>query len=371
MKITRIESTPVAVPLVPDRIIAGSRGTHSRSPFLIVQVHTDTGLVGLGEVSCTPGWSGEDSVTAAHIIAAYIEPALVGADPRAPEGLWPALSGAVAGHQFTKAGVEMALWDIAGKAAGLPVYRLLGGPVRPEIPTKFSVTGTEPEHASLVASWAIEQGFTAMKVKVGRGGVDADLARVAAVRAAVGTDVVLGVDANGGWSRSEAIRAGRRLEDYGVAFIEQPVAAHDLTSMAEVRSRVDVPVVADESAGTEQDAAALAAARACDILSIYVGMSGGIGPARRIAAVATSFGLGWTLGSNMELGVAMAAHMHIATATHGLDARVPTDILSPFYYEGDVVVGPLDVRAGVAVAPDGPGLGVELDESALERYSDA
>ena len=225
--------------------------------------------------------------------------------------------------------------------------------------------------ASAVAVWATGQGFKAMKVKVGRGGLDADIARVAAVRAAVGNDVVLGVDANGGWSRSEAIQAGRRLQKYGVAFIEQPVAAHDLVAMAEVRSRVEVPIVADESAGTAEDAAALAAANACDILSIYVGMSGGIGPARRITAVATSFGLGWTLGSNLELGVATAAHMHIAMSTLGLDYRVPTDILSPFYYEGDVVVGPLDVRAGVAVAPDGPGLGVELDEAALERYAGA
>lgn len=370
MKITSIESTPVAVPLVRDRIISGGRGTHSRSPFLILQVHTDAGLVGLGEVSCTPGWSGEDSVTAKHVISSYIEPVLVGADPQAPESLWPAINGAVAGHQFTKAGVEMALWDIAGKAAGLPVYRLLGGPVRTEIPTKFSVTGTEPDHAASVAVWATEQGFTAMKVKVGRGGVEADLARVAAVRAAIGDDVVLGVDANGGWSRSEAIQAGRRLQEHGVSFIEQPVAARDLTAMAEVRSRVEVPVVADESAGTTEDAAALAAAGACDILSIYVGMSGGIAPARRIAAVAAAFGLGWTLGSNMELGVAMAAHMHIATATLGLDARVPTDILSPFYYEGDVLTEPLDIRAGVAVAPSGPGLGIELDEASLERYAD-
>ena len=150
--------------------------------------------------------------------------------------------------------------------------------------------------------------------------------------------------------------------------MRRAVTAHDLTAMAEVRSRVEVPVVADESAGTAEDAAALAGA--CDILPIYVGMSGGIAPARRIAAVATAFGLGWTLGSNMELGVAMAAHMHIATATLGLDARVPTDILSPFYYEGDILAEPLDIRAGVAVAPDGPGLGIELDEASLERYAD-
>ena len=370
MRIERIRTTPVAVPMVPERIISGSGGTHNRSPFLIVEVDTDEGIVGLGEVSCTPIWSGEDSTTAGHVIDSYIGPAVVGLDPRSPEAAWPAIDGAITGHNFTKAAVEMALWDIAGKAAGLPVHRLLGGPVIPEIPTKFSVTGTTPEHAAKVASWAVGQGYTAMKVKVGRGGVAADVARVTAVREAIGDGIVLGVDANCGWDRSEAILAGRRLATLGVSFMEQPVSARDYAGMAEVRRRVEMPVVADESAGTPEDAALLAINESCDILSIYVGMSGGIAPARRVAAVATSFRLGWTIGSNLELGIALAAHMHIGVSTHGLDPRVPADILSPFYYEGDVIAEPLDVRAGVAFAPEGPGLGVRLDMDALDRYRD-
>ena len=368
MRIERIRTTPVAVPMVPERIISGAAGTHDRSPFLVVEVETDAGLTGLGEVSCTPIWSGEDSTTASHVIDSYIGPAIAGLDPRAPEAAWPAIDGAIAGHTFTKAALEMALWDIAGKAAGLPVYKLLGGPVMPEIPTKFSVTGAAPDHAAEVASWAVDRGYPAMKVKVGRGGVAADVARVTAVREAIGDDVVLGVDANCGWNRAEAVMAGRHLEALGVSFMEQPVARRDYGGMAAVRRRVGMPVVADESAGTAEDAALLAVNESCDILSIYVGMAGGIAPARRVAAVATSFGLGWTIGSNLELGIALAAHMHIAASTHGFDHRVPADILSPFYYEGDVIAEPLDVRAGVAVAPAGPGLGVRLDRDALDRY---
>ena len=370
MRIERIRTTPVSVPMVPERIISGAAGTHDRSPFLVVEVDTDAGFTGLGEVSCTPGWSGEDSTTARHVIASYIGPAIASLDPRSPEAAWPVIDSAIAGHNFTKAGIEMALWDIAGKAAGLPVHRLLGGPVRSEIPTKFSVTGTEPDHAAEVASWAVDQGYPAMKIKVGRGGVAADISRVAAVRAAIGDDIVLGVDANCGWDRAEAVLAGRHLAALGVSFMEQPVAAHDYTGMAEVRRLVEMPVVADESAGTPEDAARLAVNESCDILSIYVGMAGGIAPARRVASVATSFGLGWTIGSNLELGIAMAAHMHIAAATHGLDRRVPADILSPFYYEGDVITDLLDVRAGTAIPPEGPGLGVELDRDALDRYRD-
>ena len=272
MKIERIRTTPVAVPMVPERIISGAAGTHSRSPFLVVEVETDAGLTGLGEVSCTPVWSGEDSTTAGHVIDTYIGPAIAGLDPRAPEAAFPAIDAAIAGHTFTKAAVEIALWDIAGKAAGLPVYRLLGGPVMREIPTKFSVTGSTPDHAASVASWAVDQGYPAMKVKVGRGGVAADVARVTAVREAIGDGIVLGVDANCGWNRAEAVMAGRRLAALGVSFMEQPVARRDYSGMASVRRRVEMPVVADESAGTAEDAALLAVNESCDIVSVYVGM---------------------------------------------------------------------------------------------------
>ena len=191
MKITDIETIPVDVPISPDRMIIGARGPHDRSPFLIVRVHTDEGLVGLGEVSCTPRWSGEDSDTARHVCERYLTPCLAGQDPTDVTRLTDLMGAAIVGHYFTKAAVEMALWDVLGKAHGVPLYRLLGGPARPGIRTKFSVAAAEPEVAAGIASWACSQGFTAMKVKVGTGLAD-DIARVAAVRAAIGGDVKLG-----------------------------------------------------------------------------------------------------------------------------------------------------------------------------------
>src|ERR1041385_9188979 len=185
MKITRIETIPVLVPILPERAIKASGGYHTESPFLIVKIHTDEGITGLGEVSCTPIWSGEDHVTAARIIDTLIAPALAGKDPTAIESLTATMSRAVAGNPFTKSAIEMALWDILGKAAGLPVYKLLGGPVREFVPTKWSVSGVEPHRAAEIAAWAVEQGFRAMKVKVG---IDAgqDIARVREVRKTIG-----------------------------------------------------------------------------------------------------------------------------------------------------------------------------------------
>src|SRR5215470_6693780 len=128
MLITAIETIPIRVPIRERLAIRAKGGTHSTSPFLLVKVRTDEGITGLGEVSCTPRWSGEDQVTAAHFIATIFEPLLKGQDPRDIELLTVSMRNALAGNPFTKAAVEMALWDILGKSQGMPLYQLLGGP---------------------------------------------------------------------------------------------------------------------------------------------------------------------------------------------------------------------------------------------------
>lgn len=369
MKIRSIETIPVLVPIRPEFQIRGSLGFHKESPFVILKVHTDEGITGLGEVSSTPVWSGEDAVTAMHVIRNFLEPALTGEDPRDIERLTAKLRRAVAGHPFTKSGIEIALWDILGKAAGLPVYRLLGGAVRTRVPIKMSVSGAEPERAAELATWAMNRGLTALKVKTGIE-PESDLARVKAVRRAIGPSVRLGVDANGGWSVRAAISTIRRMADEcNIYFAEQPVAPVDVQWLVDVRRSVPVPVMADESCYTLQDAMALTRAGAADILSIYVGKGGGIGPARKMAAVAEAAGLTCTVGSNLELGIASAAMTHLATATPGIGAEeFPCDILGPLGYEHDLLAEPIDFRDGSVKAPEGPGLGVELDEKMLERY---
>ena len=368
MKITAVQTIPVDVPIDPGRATRGSRGAHTTSPFLVLRVLTDEGIEGLGEVSCTPRWSGEDQVTAAHFIATVLEPLLLGQDPRDVERLAGRLRRALSNNPFTHAGLEMALWDILGKVAGLPLYRLLGGPVRDVVPTKYSVSGLEPPRAAEIAAWAAGLGYRVMKVKVGIE-PEADVQRVRAVRAAVGPGVRLGVDANGGWSPRVAIQTVRRLMEFDIAFVEQPVAPLDVTWMADVRRNVAVPVMADESVSTPQDAMALARAGAADVLSVYVGKGGGIGPARNVAAVAAAAGLTCTVGSNLELGIANAAMIHLAMATPGIGAEdFPCDILSPFFYQDDLLAEPLLITAGEARPFERPGLGVALDPDKVERY---
>jgi len=369
LKITHLETIPIRVPLKPEFAIRSGRGgAHMLSPFLLVKVHTDAGLTGIGEASCTPRWSGEDQVTGAHLIRTYLAPLLLGEDPRQPARLTHKFRLAFAGNYFTRAAVEMALWDLAGKAAGQPVHALLGGKLRAHVPTKWSVSGLAPDKAAAIATWAVAQGFKTMKVKIGLAPED-DLARVAAVRQAVGGRLKLGVDANGGLQPDTAAALLERLYPHDLSFVEQPLPPEEVEATLQLRRRLRVPLVADESIYTLQDARQLALLNAADVFSIYIGKAGGIGPARQIAEFAAARGIKCTLGSNLELGVGSAAMIHLAAAVPGIAAEeFPCDIIGPFFYEDDIVRVPAPLQGGEARPTDSPGLGIELDDEKVERY---
>ena len=209
-----------------------------------------------------------------------------------------------------------------------------------------------------------------MKVKVGIDPPE-DVARVRAVREAVGPAIKLGVDANGGWPTPEiAIATINQLcDECQIYFAEQPVPAGNPATMAEVRRNVSVPIIADESVYTLDDAKILARAEAADVFSIYIGKAGGIGPARAIAEFAQSVGIKCTIGSNLELGVGSAAMIHLALSAPGIDADTyPCDIIGPLFYEDDVLAEPLPIYGGSAQVHDRPGLGVELSTRQVEKY---
>jgi muconate cycloisomerase len=385
MKITEIDTIPIRVAIKPELAIRSGRGgSHLVSPFLVVKVHTDVGIIGLGEASCTPRWSGEDQVTAAHFINTYFAPLLVGEPMDDIARLTTKFGSAVAGNYFTKAAVEMALWDIVGKAQGKPVWEVAGSgeqgagtnssdstlPALRSVLTKWSVSGVEPPKAAEIAAWAASQGFSTMKVKVGID-PEGDLARVRAVRKAVGAQVKLGVDANGGWPKPLiAIETINRLCDTcDIYFAEQPAPAGDHRALAEVRRNVPVPIIADESIYTLADAKMLAHAEAADVFSIYIGKAGGIAPAREIAKFAQSVGIKCTIGSNLELGIGTSAMIHFALSTPGIDADTyPCDIIGPMFYQDDVLAEPLPIAGGSASVHNRPGLGVDLDEEKIEKY---
>ena len=368
MRITTIEAIPVRVPLKAGMTTRTAHGDHVTSDYVIVRVHTDAGLVGLGEATVAARWSGETSRSCVAAIDDLIGPALAGADPTRIHALRAVMDRELKLNPFTKAAVEMALWDLSGKAAGVPVYNLLGGKVHDTIPIKMMIGAFDIPRSLQLAERFLTWGVRCLKVKVGID-LEGDVARVEAVRKLAGPDIPITVDSNCGWNATTALQALHRLRASNLLVAEQPIPPGDVEAMAALRTLGGIPIMADESVFTLADAWNVARAHAADVISVYPGKNGGILASIEIAHVAQAAGLSCHIGSNLELGIASAAMLHLAAATPAIDSQTyPADILGPNYHETDLLREPLTLGPERARVPDGPGLGVELDEDQLERF---
>lgn len=368
MKISTIEAIPVQVPLNKGMTAKTAHGEHAVSPYVIVRVTTDDGLVGLGEATISALWSGETQAGTVSAIRDYIAPSILGQDPANIATIRRSMDFMIKLSPFAKAAVEMALWDILGKAANVPVYRLLGGKFRDRVRIKLVVWARDVAGSVRMAEEHLKLGVSCVKVKVGLD-PETDIARVRAVREVCGPDVPLTIDSNCGWTIQQAKYCLRRLADCNLLLAEQPIHPGDPAAMAEVRASTATPIMADESVFTLQDAWLLSTHRAADILSVYPGKHGGIAATGEIVAVAKAAGLRCTIGSNLELGIGTAAMLHVAAAFPEIDTEAfPADTIGPFYHEADLITKPLDLGPPHAKIPDGPGLGVELDETQLKRW---
>jgi L-alanine-DL-glutamate epimerase-like enolase superfamily enzyme len=355
--IAAIETARVELTADPRLVVRGARGLHDRSSFLIVRVSTSDGADGHGEVSATPVWSGEDAGSAEHFVRTVLAPVLLGEPLEPIARLGARMDRVLARNEFTKAGVNAALWDALGRALDTPVVELLGGPFRTTVPVKMSLSGDGDILAGCLEACR-SKGFRSFKVKVGFTPAD-DVARFALARELVGEDTFLGADANGGWSRADAAAGLAGLQEYGPAFLEQPVPPEDLEGLHELRGR-GTPVLADESIFTLADLERALRAEACDAISVYVGKSGGLDRAVELIQTAAEHAVGAILGSNGELGLGAAAQIHVACAAESL-GPFPSDIIGHHYYEEDILVNPVPIDGVLARLPEGPGLGVTLD----------
>ncbi|MEX1228779.1 MAG: enolase C-terminal domain-like protein [Planctomycetaceae bacterium] len=371
MKIAHVETIPVLVPLKQGLTTKTAHGEHVVSPYVIVRLKTDDGLVGVGEATLAARWSGETSQGCRAVVEGLMAPLLIGQNPLDFNRLRHAIERCCVQNPFTKAAVEMALWDLCGKALGVPVYQLLGGKVRDEIPIKMVVGAFPVPKALELAKQFLDWGVKCLKVKVGTEPTG-DLERVKAVRELAGPNIPIGVDVNCGWDLPTARNMLDRLAELDVFFVEQPIPQTDVHAMAELRRMSRIPLMADESIFTLNDAWQLTRAGAVDILSVYPGKHGGIAATLEIAAVAKSAGICCSIGSNLELGVGTAAMLHVAAASKTIDSeKYPADLIGPLYHEVDLLTKPLSLGPAAARVPEGPGLGVELDEDQLKQYADA
>ena len=340
-----------------------SGGTRQSASGLLVRVETDEGLVGIGEAP------GPTLPTIQTIIEAELTQFLVGQDPLRTEWLvhrleefsrnWSRIA------NYAIAGIEIALLDLKGKALGVPVVDLLGGVCKTEVPVIGYLFIDDPESSADRAEAFVADGCTELKVKVGRD-FAADHDMLAAIRERVGYDAKLRIDANMNWSVPAAIKWIRGLERFELQYVEQPVPDFDLAGMAEVRRSVGVAIAADEGCTDVRSALELIKAEACDVLVVYPSEAGGLLRARQIAALADAAGKWCTIGSWAELGVATAANVHVAASSANFPFAIDTHY--PIQAE-DVLAERLDLSGGTIATPRGPGLGVELDDDAVERLA--
>jgi muconate cycloisomerase len=365
--IDAIEVLEVRVPRRARNRISTSYAVLPDAHHALVLVHSGE-LVGIGEAPAELWWTGEDATSVRNAIERYLAPALVGS-PHGIRSAVAAMDAALAANPYAKAAIEMALWDLLGKRAQMPLYTLLGGGAPLPVPIKYVLGMLNRDQAREEARRGLELGFTWLKVKVG-GELDSDLERVAAVRKELPEDGHLGVDANGGWSRIDALRAIDRLAALDVQFIEQPVSRKYPQALADVTSRSPIPIVAHESLVTVEDG--LDAVQ-CDLAHVWAltpSTHGGLTPTVDLLGIAGAAGIPCLLGSTVELGVATAFLAHIGAAFSTIaTSPIPSDVIGPLYHEDDIVVGGASLVGGFATVGDAPGLGVELDRERIERFA--
>jgi L-alanine-DL-glutamate epimerase-like enolase superfamily enzyme len=334
-------------------------GTHPESHYVAVTIRTDEGISGFGEATVAPVWSGESQGSAMYAIRHLLSAALIGKDPLHIGALTDSMDRALIGNPFTKAGIEMALLDLAGKVLNVPTNILLGGARRSTaIPLKFSIGAFPPEDAARIARHAVELGLRSVKVKVGLD-VRKDIERVEAVRAEVGRNFRVAVDANAGWTENDAVRAIPDLERLDVNAFEEPLRRGDFRGCARLRRRTSIPIMLDESIFTYENALEAIREDACDLISIYPGKNGGILRSLQIAHLSAAAGLECIIGSNLEMDLGTSAMLQLAVAIPRLATSVDHDIIGPLYYEKHFTKTPIRFADGCAILPEGPGLGIE------------
>ena len=269
------------------------------------------------------------------------------------------------GNTSAKAAVDMALWDLYGQLYNIPVYKLLGGG-RKEIVTDITISVNDPEIMAQDALRALERGYDCLKMKVGIH-PELDVARLAAVRQAVGKDVVIRIDANQAWQPKEAVRILNKMQEQGldIELVEQPVKAHDLEGLKYVTQRSYVPVLADEAVFSPEDAMTIMQMGAADLINIKLMKCGGLYNALKIASAAEVFGVECMIGCMLEAKISVNAAVHLSCARNII---TKVDLDGPVLCREDPIVGGAVFDEKRITVSDAPGLGIMGIESGKIQY---
>ena len=354
MKITEIRLGKISVPLrVPFK--TALRSVNSVED-VIVEIHTDTGHVGYGEAPPTGAITGDTTGAILGALQDHIIKSIVGMDVDDFEDVLQVVQKCVVKNTSAKAAVDMALWDLYGQLYKIPVYKLLGG-ARKSIVTDITISVNDPEEMARDAINAKKRGYDCLKVKVGSN-PQLDVARLAAVREAVGRELCIRIDANQAWSPKQAVRILNQMQEKGldIEFVEQPVKAHDFEGLKYVTERSYVPVLADESVFSPEDALKIMQMGAADLVNIKLMKCGGIYNALKIASAAEVYGVECMIGCMLEAKISVNAAVHLACAKKII---TKVDLDGPVLCSQDPILGGAIFNEREITVSDGPGLGIK------------
>ena len=354
MKITEVKLGKISVPLrVPFKTALRSV---SSVEDIVVEVHTDTGAVGYGEAPPTGAITGDTTGAILGALQDHIIKTVVGRDVDDFEELMLALNKCIVGNTSAKAAMDMALWDLYGQLYKIPVYKLLGGS-RKEIITDITISVNDPDEMARDAADAVRRGYDTLKIKVGAH-PELDVARLTAVRQAIGNDTRIRIDANQGWEPKQAVRLLNQMQEKGldIEFVEQPVKAHDIDGLKYVTERSYVPVLADESVFSPEDAVRIMQTRAADLVNIKLMKCGGLYNALKIVSAAEVYGVECMIGCMLEAKISVNAAVHLACAKKII---TKIDLDGPVLCSEDPILGGAVFDEQRITVSDEPGLGIK------------
>jgi len=365
MRITRVRLGRISVPLrVPFK--TALRSVDSVED-VVVEVHTDTGAIGYGEAPPTGVITGDTTGAIVGAVQDHIGRAILDRDVDDLEDLLQRVQRSIVHNTSAKAAVDMALWDLYGQLHHIPVYKLLGG-ARKHIVTDITISVNPPEEMARDARDAIGRGYDCLKVKVGANPA-LDVERLSAVRHAFGDDVCIRIDANQAWRPREAVRILNAMQEKGLAieFVEQPVKAQDIDGLRYVTEHSDVPVLADESVFSPEDAMRIMQTRAADLINIKLMKCGGLTNALKIASAAEVYGVECMIGCMLEAKISVNAAVELACAKRII---TKVDLDGPVLCSEDPILGGAVFREKEITVSDEPGLGIRGVEPGRIAYID-
>jgi muconate cycloisomerase len=368
MKITGLELYQISIPFAKPYKLSKVYGTRYDAVAIIFKVYTDEGLVGLGEADPLNPFTEETPATVMVVTRDIIAPHIIDQDPTNLAKLEEHLDRVVHGNFVARGAINMALFDLVGKLNNVPAYMLLGGKYHDQLPLLRGIGSGTPEEDGFAIQKEMEIGMRCIMIKMGSLPISDEIKRMIAAKENFGDQIPFIVDANQGWEVTEALAFVDAIKDHRPELIEQPIHRKNIDGLKRIRERSPCPLSADESLETLQDATRLIREEAVDVFSLKVSKNGGLSKTKKIGLAAEAFGLKCLMNSMLEFGISQAASLQVGcTLTNLVDLGHAYG--SVLRMSDDVTDFGQNISEGIVTVPQEPGLGVDLDEDKLKKYT--